>query len=166
MTEMIHRHPLLFTLQDAVAGCGFLAGITVYGKALMQLENDDKWWMYGVCPGAIAESGKTPEEAFLHFRNRYKEVLFDIAGECKSFIDFKAQVESFFNAVDQEEERRWNEGLEIVRNNGSAIPKDFKNLPRKKAGTHHSGIKVERLERTQKQFKPTDNIQDTLIKAA
>lgn len=165
MNEMINRHPLLFTLQDAVAGCGFLAGITVNGKALMQNE-DGKWWMYGVCPGAIAESGTTPDEAFLRFRKRYKEVLFDIAEDCEDFSGFKKQVEDFFNAIDDEEQGLWNRALEIVRANNSSIPKQFKELPRKDANTHILGIEVERLESNHRQFKPADNVQDTLSKAA
>ena len=142
MTELIHRHPLLFTLRDTIAGCGFLAGITVHGKALMQCE-DDKWWMYGVCPGAIAESGiQRQKEAFLHFRNRYREVLFDIAEECQDFSGFKAEVETFFQAIDEEEEQRWQRALKIVRANKTSIPKQFKELPRKDASTHRTGIKI------------------------
>lgn len=165
MNELICRHPLVFTLQDAIAGCGFLAGITVYGSALMQYE-DGKWWMYGVRPGGIAESGDTPEEAFLHFRNRYKEVLFDIAEEANDFASFKAEVQGFFDAVDEEEQRRWNRALEIVRKNNSSIPKQFSDLPRKNADSYSQSIKVERLEDSKKEFKPTDNVQDTLSKAA
>ncbi len=165
MTETINGHPLLFTLQDAVSGRGFLAGITVHGSALMQLE-DDKWWMYGVSPGAIAESGATPEEAFLHFRNRYKEVLFDIAGECSDFATFEAEVRGFFDAVDEEEKRHWDKALELVRANPLATPPQFKTFPRKTADDHPATIKVERLESKHRKFKPTDNVQDTLSKAA
>ena len=48
------NHPIMLTLKDAISGQGFLAGITLSGRALMRHE-DGKWWMYGVRPGGIAE---------------------------------------------------------------------------------------------------------------
>jgi hypothetical protein len=69
----LNEHPLMITLRDAISGDGFLAGITLSGRALMRKEDDGKWWMYGVRPAALAESGTTVEEAFLHFRGRYQE---------------------------------------------------------------------------------------------
>ena len=95
-------HPLLITLRDAISGDGFLVGITLSGRALMQKE-DGKWWMYGVRPAAIAESGTTPQEAFQNFRTRYKEVLFDIAEEQRTFATFKKEVERFFYEPDHED---------------------------------------------------------------
>ena len=59
MAESEDRYPLMFTYRDVISGDGFLAGITLSGRALMIKENDE-WWMYGVRPGAIAETGKTP----------------------------------------------------------------------------------------------------------
>src|SRR5437773_2171380 len=103
MPETIQHYPLLFTFRDVISGDGFLAGITLSGRALMELEQD-RWCIYGVRPGAIAESGITPQEAFLRFRNRYKEVLFDIAEEYRAFDKFKEEVEQFFYQPDQEEE--------------------------------------------------------------
>src|ERR1039457_2003600 len=87
MNELKH-HPLLITLRDAISGDGFLAGITLSGRALMRKEDDGKWWMYGVRPAGLAESGNTPEETFLRFRGRYKEILFDLAEENHNFNGF------------------------------------------------------------------------------
>src|SRR5437899_788944 len=75
----LREHPIMITLQDAISGNGFLAGVTLSGRALMRKEDDGKWWMYGVRPAAIAESGNSPEDTFLRFRTRYKETLLDIA---------------------------------------------------------------------------------------
>ncbi len=165
MTELIHLHPLVFTLQDVVTGCGFLAGIVVTGKAVMEQE-DGKWWMYGVCPGAIAGSGETPQEAFADFRNRYKEALFDMAVEFKSFLGFRKAVQEFF-VEDDQESVRWEEALKILRENESAIAEPFKALPRKRPEDYRLGIRIERLEKKkQSALMPSNNIQDSLAKVA
>jgi hypothetical protein len=167
MSEDIHLHPLVFTLQNAIEGCGFLAGITITGKAVMERDDNGEWWMYGVRPGAIAAGGNTPNEAFLNFKNRYKEVLFDFAEECEGFAEFENVTESFFNAEDLEEEARWGRALEAVRRNDSALPEPFNELPRRKAEEVPVGIQIERLEdKSRKQFKPTNNIQDSMAQAA
>jgi hypothetical protein len=165
MSEMIHLHPLVFTLQDVVTGCGFLAGIVVTGKAVMEHE-DGKWWMYGVCPGSVAGSGATPNEAFIDFRNRYKETLFDIAEECEGFLQFHATVKDFY-AEDQQESARWDEALDILRKNEQCVTEPFKSMPRKKPDEYELSIQIIRLEKLSKsELKPTSNIQDSLAKAA
>lgn len=166
MNELIHLHPLVFTLQDIVTGCGFLAGIVVTGKAVMEQE-DGKWWMYGVCPGAIAGCGDTPNEAFVDFRNRYKEALFDMAEECTSFLVFRNAVKNFFDQEDVQENERWDNALKILRENEDAISEPFKKLPRKQPGDYKVGIRIDRLEKmTKADLKPANNIQDSLSKAA
>jgi hypothetical protein len=165
MSDLIHLHPLVFTLQDAVTGCGFLAGIVVTGKAVMEHE-DGKWWMYGVCPGGIAASGDTTNEAFIDFRNKYKEALFDIAEECQSFLGFRKAVQEFFEA-DKRESTRWDLGLKILRENEGSISDPFKNLPRKHPGEYQLCIRIDRLENKDKSsLKPSNNIQDSLAKVA
>ena len=167
MTELIHLHPLVFTLQNAIEGCGFLAGITLRGKAVMEQDENGEWWMYGVSPGAIAGGGETPNEAFQNFMDRYKEVLFDIADECKTFLSFKAEIEAFFNAEDHAEAARWNRALEVVRRNEPAIPEQFNKMPRQRAEDFQTGIHIERLEKKKsQQYKPTNNIQNTVLQAA
>jgi hypothetical protein len=166
MSELIHLHPLVFTLQDVVTGCGFLAGIVVTGKAVMEHE-DGKWWMYGVCPGAVAGSGDTLNEAFVDFRNRYKEALFDMAEECKGFLAFRNAVRSFFEAEDSLENARWDDALKILRAHEDSIGEQFKKLTRKKTGEYELGIRIDRLEKmTKSALKPANNIQDSLSKAA
>lgn len=94
-------------------------------------QEDDKWWMYGVRPAAIAESGETIEEAFSRFRNSYKEVLFDLAQQIIRFDDFKTAVEQFFYETDEdgEDERLWEEALR-VRATNCTPPEPFAKLPR------------------------------------
>lgn len=165
MSDRIHLHPLVFTLQDVVTGCGFLAGINVTGKAVMEHE-DGKWWMYGVCPGGLAASGDTPNEAFLDFRNRYKETLFDIAEECGGFLAFRNAVKEFF-AEDVQENARWDAALTILRQNEHCLSEEFTKVPRKRPDEFQVGITIDRLEKkTASELKPANNVQDSLAKVA
>lgn len=164
MTEAteLDQHPIMITLRDIISGDGFLAGITLSGRALMRHE-DGEWWMYGVRPAAIAESGETIEEAFSRFRNRYKEVLFDYAQESRTFDQFKAAIEAFFYEADEdsEDERLWEEALKVIRTAKCTPPEPFAKLPREAPESKPSQITVELLNRADARFRPSDNITDT-----
>lgn len=156
----------MVTLQDSISGNGFLARITLSGRALMRKEEDDhKWWMYGVRPAGIAASGDNIEDAFLRFRGRYKEILFDIAQETQTFEDFAAQVERFFNEsdADNQDELAWERALSVIRSGACAPPTPFANLPRWAPETNPSFIKVERVDAEAKDIRlmPSDNVADT-----
>ncbi len=129
------------------------------------LNEDEKWWMYGVRPGAIAESGQSPQETFLRFRNRYKEVLFDIAAEHRTFDEIKREVERFFYEPDYEEERRWEDPLTKIRSCQLTPPPPFSDLPRETPERRPSQITVERLDGASKRFMPSDNVPDTYYSA-
>lgn len=154
------EHPIMLTLQDTISGDGFLAGVTLFGRALMRKEDDGKWWMYGVRPAAIAESGNTIDETFLRFRNRYKEVLFDIAQDNNKFEDFKTEVERFFDEPDEEDERLWNNALKAIRSSKISPPEPFAQLPRESPESKPSKITIERLDVEGKRFKSSDNATD------
>ena len=124
------------------------------------LEEDGKWWMYGVRPGAIAETGQTPQETSHRFRNRYKEVLFDMAEEYRTFETFKQEVERFFNQPDLEEERRWEDALGRIRSDSQELPPPFSELPREAPESRPAQITVERLDGESKRFMPSDNVAD------
>lgn len=167
MSEAIQLYPLVFTLQNAIEGCGFLAGITLRGKAVMECDENGEWWLFGVCPGAIAAGGETPNEAFLNFTTRYKEVLLDVAEECADLHGFTIAVEEFFAAEDAQESARWKRGLKAVRRNKADIPESFKKLPRKKAEDFLTGISIERLDNKKRdQFRPANNVLDSMAQAA
>ncbi len=159
---MSENHPIMITLRDIISGDGFLAGITLFGRALMRHE-DGKWWMYGVRPAAIAESGASIEEAFAGFRNRYKEVLFDLAEENNKFDSFKAAVEQFFYEADadSEDEHLWELALRGIRSSQCAPPTPFSSLPREAPESKPSAISVELLSHADARFKPSDNVTDT-----
>jgi predicted RNase H-like HicB family nuclease len=124
-------------------------------------EEDGKWWVSGVRPGAITESGNTPEEAFLRFRNTYKNVLFDFAEESRTYTAFKEAVESFYYQLDQGEEDRWLSALEDIRS-GKVVPEPqfFSQLPKEAPETRPSHITVERLDKENARYNPTDNVPD------
>ena len=158
----INSHPLLFTFRDVITGDGFLAGVTLSGRALVVQEGTE-WWMYGVRPGAIAETAATAQELLLRFPNRYREIVFDIASECRTFDLFKEEVERFFYEPDPEEERRWEDAVAHIRSSNLAPPPPFSNLPREAPETRPSQIAIERLDGVSKRFMPTDNVSATYL---
>lgn len=162
-TITLKEHPIMLMLQDPISGNGFMARITMSGRALMRFE-DGKWWMYGVRPAGIAASGKNIEEAFLRFRNSYKEILFDIAQESATFEDFESEVQRFFqeNDADNEDERTWEASLAAIRDGGCKPPEPFANLPRRSPESSPSFMKVERVDEQakDKRLMPSDNVPD------
>jgi hypothetical protein len=158
----IKAHPLMFTFRDIISGSGYLGGITLSGRLLMMQENDGKWWLYGVRPGAIAESGDRPEETFRRFRNRYRETLFDIAEESKNFEEFKAEVERFYYEPDCLEETRWEDAFRAARAQGlETPPPPFSNLPIESPEVYPAGVTIERLDGECKRIQPSDNVSDS-----
>jgi hypothetical protein len=159
MTQL-NDHPLMLTFRDAVSGAGFLAGITLSGRALMRKEDDGKWWMYGVRPAGLAESGITIEETFSHFHGRYQEILFDLAQETTDFEQFRQEVEAFFYEpdADYEDERIWEDSLKAIRSGEASAPEDFADVPRQHPEHNPSQITVERLDEAKRRFMPSDNI--------
>jgi len=163
MAELTN-HPIMLTLQDSISGNGFLARITMSGRALMRQE-EGRWWMYGVRPAGIAASGENIDEAFRHFRTSYKEILMDIAQESPTFDDFEAQVKRFFdeNDADNEDEREWEASLAAIRRTAPhEPPAPFSNLPRRTPEKNPSFIKVERVDSEAKavHLTPSDNVAD------
>ena len=158
----LKEHPILITLQDAISGNGFLAGVTLSGGRALMRQEDGRWWMYGVRPAGIAEAGGTIEEAFLRFRNRYKEVLFDIALESNSFEQFKAAVEEFFyeGDKDDEDERLWEHALKAIRSGRCEAPEPFAKLPREVPEQKPSQIRVQRLDQEGTRFVASNNVPD------
>jgi predicted RNase H-like HicB family nuclease len=155
------HYPVMFALRDGVSGNDFFAGVTLSGRALITKEEDGKWWMYGVRPAAIAESGTTPEEAFLRFRNAYKCLLFDLAEEAVNFDFFKQSVEQFYSQPDKEEAAAWLGAFNALRS-GKAIPDEpfFAQLPKEDPERRPTQITVERLDSDNTRYSPVDNVPD------
>jgi hypothetical protein len=159
--EKMPDYPVMFTVRDTVSGSGYLAGVTLSGRAVMCCEDDGKWWMYGVRPGAIAETGNTPEEVFLRFRNTYKNLLFDLAEQSSTYETFREAVEGFYYQPDDAEEERWQTAFKAIRS-GEAVPEEgfFSKLPKQAPETRPTQLSVERLDKENTRYKPTDNVPD------
>lgn len=155
------HYPVIMTLRDSVAGNGFLASVTLSGRALFMREDDGKWWVYGVRPAAIAESGNTPAEAFSNFRNAYKNVLFDFASDAATFDYFRHEVEKFYEQLDKEEEDNWLGAFYALRSR-KVVPEEqfFTQLPKEDPETRPTQITVERLDRQNARYAPVDNVPD------
>lgn len=157
------HYPVMFTFQDVVSGNGFLAGVTMTGRALMCKEKDEKWWIYGVHPGGMAQFGDSAPEAFSNFRASYKAVLFDIAEEASNFEAFKTEVGRFYQEVGEGEEARWEE-MSQGFSTGKIVPDEpfFAKLPRHKPESRPCDIKVERLDNLASNlFSSKGNVSDT-----
>jgi hypothetical protein len=163
-TVGLKQHPIMLMLQDSISGNGFLARITMSGRALMREEDDGKWWMYGVRPAAIAASGDNIDEAFRHFRTAYWEILADVAQESSNFDEFKGKVKRFFeeNDADNDDERLWEASLSAIRGASGDPPAPFSKLPRRSPEQNPSFIKVERVDAEAKDVRltPSENVAD------
>ena len=100
--------PVLFSFRDLIEGKDFTAGVVVNGRALLVEEGDGDVWLYGVHPGAMAGGGKGRDAAVQEFRNGFRSVLIDLAGEADSFEAFRQEVVQFFEATDAETEAEWD----------------------------------------------------------
>ncbi len=126
------RYPLLCGFQELVMGNGFLSSVSAYGRALGVQEDDRGFWIYGVNPGAIAESGTTLREAHAKLLRSFHAYLIDVAKEALDFAAFKREVERFFGESDEESHREWLEAVALVRAKKVEIedlPKDSADKP-------------------------------------
>lgn len=153
-------YPLLFTVRDAISGNGYLAGVTVSGRAIMRQEEDGKWWMTGVRPGGIAASGGTLEEAFLRFRETYRNVLFDLAEESEEYDDFRHEVDTFYSQTDEVEEKCWVKALKEMRAGGIPTEGFISTLPKLDPETRPTHCGIIRLDDKQARYTATDNVPD------
>ena len=160
----------MLTLQEAISGNGFYARITMSGRTLMRQEGDGKWWMYGVRPAGIAASGENIDEAFLHFRSSYKDILFDIAQESKTFEDFAAAVQRFFDEGDSDNQdaQLWESALHAIRAGCLQPPAPFSKLPRRSPESAPSFINIERVDELakDKRLMPSENVEEVFAYSA
>jgi hypothetical protein len=108
------HYPLLFGRRELIEGNGFIAGVALHGRLLLT-EEGSEFWVEGVNPGGIAARGENPGEALAAFCAEYRVVLFDIAADARSFEEFKAEVERFFNDTSPTAVREWLTAVEEVK---------------------------------------------------
>jgi predicted RNase H-like HicB family nuclease len=108
-------YPLLFSRRELVEGNGFVAGVSVSGRALLEEEGEGEFWVEGVNPGGLSAQGSTPSDALAEFCSSLKAVLFDIAAEARDFDGFREEVIRFFNDVSVPALKDWETAVEQVR---------------------------------------------------
>ena len=152
--------PLIYGFRELVAGAGFVAGVTVSGRALVKQE-EDGWWVYGVEPGGIAERGDNKQEAYLNFKQSLREVLADSAVLNSSFQSFRADVEDLGRQRNEVWAAEWEIAREALRTGELKPEGAFAELPRE-TGAVLTGISALELP------KPTaeDNAVETTLLAA
>lgn len=159
------KYPVLFTFRDKISGTRFLAEVVTEGRLLVVNEGDG-WWMYGIEPGGLAEGGKTPADALIALRQSYREVIFDIASEVKTFKEFKTQVEKFFAQKCADLEPDWQSAVQEVRN-GTVTSEglEVRNKPIEKMPAESKrGVKVRLLKIGES--RPKDNQLDLPLAVA
>lgn len=115
MNEPVQQYPLLCGFRELAAGRGFIAAVSASGRALATQEADGQWWIYGVNPGAIAQSGATLQEAHANLRSTFSTYLADVAAEAQDFAAFRAEVERFFRATNESTAAEWTAAVVAVR---------------------------------------------------
>ncbi|HET9212865.1 MAG TPA: hypothetical protein VFR03_20835 [Thermoanaerobaculia bacterium] len=111
---MMTRYPLLFGRRDLVEGNGFVARVTVSGRALLT-EEDGELWVEGVNPGGFAARGKSPSEALAELGLAFRTILFDIASGARSFESFREEAQKFFAETSAPALQEWEEAVRQVR---------------------------------------------------
>ena len=159
MNTAIKKYPLLFSYRDLIAGRGFVAGVSIVGRVLLEV-NDGECWMYGVQPGGFAGGGADKNTAFCEFKNSYLSVLYDLAIEARTFDAFKSQVESFFAQINLLNAQEWDAALAAVRQNGTSL----EGLAKVNADSQQCGVQVVLLDMAQ--TTPQDNQFGVLHEAA
>lgn len=143
------RYPIYCDYKEMLLGKKFVAGIEVRARVLAEPESDGLW-IYGVTPGAIAESGVDLHAAIRAFRRRLKLALIDMVNESKDFESFRAQVVTFFNDVDETTEAEWDEARQRVRSSKL----EFSGLHKERTNKRH-GVRVVQLK-----LHPDQNLDD------
>ncbi len=161
------HYPILFTYRDILAGNGFVAGIEVRGRYLMAEEGEERVWIYGVNPGGLSAGGHSQKEATSAFREAYRETLFDIAGEAKTFEELSSAVSHFVNDENSYYHAEWWDAVALVRSGKI----DLEWLDKKKAESELQ-VTVVKLSLQEEQPDiaerpaPSQNQSDNLAQAA
>ena len=108
------RYPILFGRRELIEGNGFVASVSLNGRALLT-EDDNGLWVEGVNPGGFAAQGESRHEALSEFCSELRVILFDIAAEARSYEEFQPAVEQFFRESNATALREWEEAVQEIR---------------------------------------------------
>ena len=110
--------PLLFSFRQVVVGSGFVAGVRMNGRAILETDSidaKDECWITGISPVGIAGGGGDRGVAFSEFRKAWTEVVFDLASQASDFKSFKAACIEFLKSSQTDLTKLWTDAVEGVR---------------------------------------------------
>ncbi|MDA8272368.1 MAG: hypothetical protein M0Z72_01330 [Deltaproteobacteria bacterium] len=140
-------YPLIFTFNEAVviknvkSNKGYFLFVNGRGKALMTKEETGGYWINGVQPGGMSEGGKTVKEALCNFKTAFHNILLDIASYSADNNDFKKELTDFFDDIDGNELKLWQETRKKVKRGSIEIEDDI-SLLKKETGKIKTYISV------------------------
>ena len=143
--------PLIFNYKGTIIGKGFLAEVMIRARVLARLE-DDKIWVDGVHPGAIAVGAPSLPETQPKLMSTLDKLFIDFANEADSFDDFRAAIVRFVEQSDLDTEREWEDARANVRAGTVPVPE---NLPREKT---EAPFTVNVAVKTVEAATPQDNL--------
>lgn len=157
---VMKNYPLLIDFQWTLFGRGFVAEVSAHSRVLAVQESVNKWWFYGVNPGAVAASGNSLGDADADFREALQAILIQFASEALSFDAFRDEFERFFRATNKPTEAEWTEAVRATHEELEGLPVKPAEVPPSVTVTARQAFET---------FTPTDNIMRTdtaLAKAA
>ncbi|MHB1665444.1 MAG: hypothetical protein ACYCT7_09330 [bacterium] len=140
----MNEFPIIFTFNEVIiVKKGLKAYVSVIkgkGQALLIKENN-KYWLNGAHPGGMSDGGNTLKEALHNFKIAFRNVLSDIEGDSRNYEDFQNKVSDFFNDVDEEELKRWEEARQELKAGKVSTPEDISIL-KKETNEFNSFINI------------------------
>lgn len=108
----------MFSFKQVVVGNGWVAGVRMDGRALLEMEKcdgQDEFWITGVAPVGIAGGGTDRAAAFTEFRKAWMEVVFDVAAASTDFASFDQECRKFLSACEPHITKLWDDAVLEVR---------------------------------------------------
>ncbi len=123
--EPMQTLPLLFSFREKVVGKGFLAEVSMSGRALLEIEEIDgesEVWISGVQPVGFSGGGRNREEAFEDFHQMWTTILYDLMAEADDFQAFEASAKEFLAAQSPNISKLWDDAVVEVRKRNHSDP--------------------------------------------
>ena len=140
--------PLCFTYAGSVIGKGFVARVDLCGR-LLAVPEAEGVWLHGVSPAAVAVGAPTLSEANLELRDILTRTFIDFANESENFGAFKARVEAFYHATD-DDAAEWQAAVDSIKAGTTPVPEGVRRCP-------DTELYVRVSEKTIAQLTPADN---------
>lgn len=123
--------PLFCTLPHTVMGEGVIVRVEIVARVTVE-QDGDRYWAFGVNPGAVAASGSSVHDAVMKFRSAVQAVLVDLMDECSGDSQkFEVAVRDFVDSTDGVSVAEWEEARVQVRKGNSAtedLPLETRNI--------------------------------------